>query len=73
LTPTGFDFSDATASQNKDLRNQAEPGAAQSGAARSGTESHGAPIDPDLGLVIETWPRLEAHLREAILALVRGR
>ncbi|MHC4517705.1 MAG: hypothetical protein ACYTAS_03880 [Planctomycetota bacterium] len=42
-----------------------------------GTESgtvdvNKTPEDPDLALIVERWPSLPEHIKEAVLALVRG-
>jgi hypothetical protein len=73
LTPTGFDSSDATTSQDKDLRKAGRASAAKSGAAGPGTGSHGAATDPDLARIIEAWPGLPEHVRAAMLALISSK
>jgi hypothetical protein len=70
LTPTGFEGHAATGSQDNDLRDFEQVGAAQSGAAGFGTSSQGAATDPELGRVIEAWPRLSAEVKARVLALV---
>jgi integrase len=66
MTPTGLQLPVATTLPAKDLRNEAQGGAAKSGAAPSRNVSQ----DADLVKVVEAWPTLPKAVREQILALV---
>jgi hypothetical protein len=69
----GFEPLDASQKIDRDLGDLVRGGAAKSGAAQTGKGSHGgAAEDPDLARVIEAWPRLPAHIRAAVLALLEG-
>jgi hypothetical protein len=70
LPPRGLEANDASAIQDKDLRQGRRESAAQSGAAGSGTGSHGAATDPDLRRVIDAWPGLPAEVKARVLAEV---
>jgi hypothetical protein len=42
------------------------------GAQSGALESEKPPADLDLALIVDRWPDLPAHIRQAVLALVRA-
>jgi hypothetical protein len=64
----GFEPSDTTANPDMGLGSQQPGGAAESGAVPARL----TPPDHDLALIVTAWPDLPAHLRAAVLALVKS-
>jgi hypothetical protein len=41
-------------------------------AKRGAPNAENTPLDPDLALLHDRWPKLPEHIRQAVLALVRS-
>src|SRR5262249_34874767 len=67
VPPRGLEIDDATCYDNNELRRHSASGAAKSGAVSGSTSA-----DPDLARVIAAWPKLQAPIRAAVMALVHA-
>lgn len=68
LGDTGLEPLSTTVHANKELRESAPQGGAESGAVGAQTP----PIDPDLQAVVKAWPGLPESVRAGIVAMVRA-
>ena len=66
MDDTGFELVDVTHSGNKQLRNPAKPGGAESGAV----EAEIALDDPRLLRIVSAWSRLPEAIRSAMVAVL---